>query len=54
MGTIKGWIETVYREYGPWAALVIGLVAVGVIVLIMRLAGVDFAQAARVLSGLLQ
>lgn len=54
MGTIKGWIETVYREYGPWAALVIGLAVVGVIVLIMRLAGLDFAQAARVLSGLLQ
>lgn len=54
MGTVKGWIETVYREYGPWAALVIGLAVVGVIVLIMRLVGIDFAQAAQMLSGLLQ
>ncbi|MGE0278122.1 MAG: hypothetical protein AB7R40_22230 [Nitrospiraceae bacterium] len=54
MGTIQGWIETVYREYGPWAALAVGVVVVSIVVLIMRLAGVDFAQAARLLSGLLQ
>lgn len=54
MGTVKGWIETVYKEYGPWAALAVGVVAVGIIVLIMRLAGIDFAQAAQMFSGLLQ
>lgn len=54
MGTIKGWIEAVYRGYGPWAALAVGVAVVGILVLIMRLTGVDFAQAARVLSGLLQ
>lgn len=54
MGTIKAWIETVYQQHGPWAALAVGVVVVGVVVLIMRLMGVDFSQAAQLLSGLLQ
>lgn len=54
MGTIKGWIETVYEQHGPWAALAIGVVVVGIVVLIMWLSGVDFSQAAQLLFGLLQ
>lgn len=54
MGTIRGWIEVVYREHGPWAAVAVGVVVVGIVVLIMRLAGVEFGQAVQVLAGLLQ
>jgi hypothetical protein len=54
MRTIKGWIEVVYREHGPWAALAVGVAAAGVLLLIMRLAGVDLGQAVQVLGGLLQ
>lgn len=54
MATIKGWLETVYQQHGPWAALAVGVAVVGVVVLIMWLMGVDFSQAAQVLAGLLQ
>jgi len=54
MGTIKAWIETVYQQHGPWAALAIGVAVIGLVVLIMQLSGIDFSQAAKLLSALLQ